>query len=92
LDQSRKRNKYFVIKFFFICLEVNKAASDFYCSTGCATTWLADKYCDNTCNNLNCAFDMGDCGLEDNLRSKIPGVNLVSKPAEQQIVNRMIFS
>ena len=35
----------------------------FYCSPGCSTSWLADRYCDNACNNKNCAFDMGDCGL-----------------------------
>ncbi len=66
--------------------EVKKAASDFYCSTGCATTWLADKYCDNTCNNFECAFDMGDCGFEENLKYKVPRINLVAKPDEQQIV------
>lgn len=37
---------------------------EFYCSPGCSTSWLADKYCDNACNNLNCAFDMADCGIE----------------------------
>jgi UDP-N-acetylglucosamine-lysosomal-enzyme len=36
---------------------------DFYCSVGCSTSWLADKYCDNACNNKNCGYDLGDCGL-----------------------------
>ncbi len=35
----------------------------FYCSVGCSTSWLADKYCDNACNNQNCGYDLGDCGL-----------------------------
>ncbi len=35
----------------------------FYCSVGCSTSWLADKYCDNACNNKNCGYDLGDCGL-----------------------------
>ncbi|CAF0956251.1 unnamed protein product [Brachionus calyciflorus] len=39
--------------------------SDFFCSPGCSTSWLADKYCDHPCNNLNCAYDMGDCGVEN---------------------------
>lgn len=47
---------------------------DFYCSPGCSTTWLADKYCDNSCNNYNCSFDMGDCGVQ-NIYDKIYGVN-----------------
>ncbi|GFR86364.1 N-acetylglucosamine-1-phosphotransferase subunits alpha/beta, partial [Elysia marginata] len=49
-----------------------------YCATGCADTWLSDKYCDQTvqlldhgelffqaCNNLECGFDTGDCGTND---------------------------
>lgn len=39
--------------------------SEFYCSAGCSNSWLADKYCDYPCNNPACAYDMGDCGLED---------------------------
>ena len=35
----------------------------FYCSTGCSTSWLADKYCDHACNNKNCAYDLADCGV-----------------------------
>lgn len=38
--------------------------SEFYCSSGCSNSWLADKYCDHPCNNPACAYDMGDCGLE----------------------------
>uniref|UniRef100_A0A2C9K5A8 N-acetylglucosamine-1-phosphotransferase subunits alpha/beta n=1 Tax=Biomphalaria glabrata TaxID=6526 RepID=A0A2C9K5A8_BIOGL len=36
-----------------------------YCNTGCANNWLADKYCDQACNNLQCGFDIGDCGIKD---------------------------
>ncbi|XP_077506592.1 N-acetylglucosamine-1-phosphotransferase subunits alpha/beta-like isoform X1 [Amblyomma americanum] len=36
--------------------------SKLYCSTSCANSWLADKFCDQACNVLPCAFDAGDCG------------------------------
>jgi len=55
--------------------ETQKLFPDFYCSPGCSTAWLADKYCDNACNSLNCAFDMGDCGIE-NFEEKLFGVEL----------------
>ncbi|XP_061662989.1 N-acetylglucosamine-1-phosphotransferase subunits alpha/beta isoform X2 [Syngnathoides biaculeatus] len=35
-----------------------------YCNQGCATSWLADKFCDQACNVLPCGFDVGDCGTE----------------------------
>ncbi|KAM4676644.1 N-acetylglucosamine-1-phosphotransferase subunits alpha/beta [Discoglossus pictus] len=35
-----------------------------YCNQGCANSWLADKFCDQACNVLNCGFDAGDCGKE----------------------------
>lgn len=33
-----------------------------FCSQGCNSNWLADRYCDQVCNVHNCGFDMGDCG------------------------------
>ncbi|PIK44711.1 putative N-acetylglucosamine-1-phosphotransferase subunits alpha/beta-like [Apostichopus japonicus] len=33
-----------------------------YCSNGCANSWVADKYCDTSCNNVDCGYDAGDCG------------------------------
>lgn len=45
--------------------EIQRITNNFYCAPGCSTSWLADKYCDNACNNLKCAYDMGDCGLSD---------------------------
>nr|XP_039262735.1 N-acetylglucosamine-1-phosphotransferase subunits alpha/beta-like [Styela clava] len=33
-----------------------------YCYPGCADTWLADKFCDQSCNKLECGFDAADCG------------------------------
>lgn len=26
------------------------------CSPGCAPNWMADRFCDNACNNPECAF------------------------------------
>uniref|UniRef100_T1IXU8 LNR domain-containing protein n=1 Tax=Strigamia maritima TaxID=126957 RepID=T1IXU8_STRMM len=36
-----------------------------YCSANCANSWLADRYCDQACNVLECAYDTGDCGTTD---------------------------
>ncbi|XP_076114277.1 N-acetylglucosamine-1-phosphotransferase subunits alpha/beta-like [Mytilus galloprovincialis] len=33
-----------------------------HCNKGCADSWLADRYCDTTCNVKPCGFDVGDCG------------------------------
>ncbi|KAK8386699.1 hypothetical protein O3P69_017869 [Scylla paramamosain] len=35
-----------------------------FCAPSCSDLWLADHYCDHSCNTLSCAFDGGDCGLE----------------------------
>jgi UDP-N-acetylglucosamine-lysosomal-enzyme len=34
-----------------------------FCSSGCADTWVGDRYCDTACNVLECGFDAGDCGI-----------------------------
>ncbi|OWF50745.1 N-acetylglucosamine-1-phosphotransferase subunits alpha/beta-like isoform X2 [Mizuhopecten yessoensis] len=36
-----------------------------YCYQGCPNSWLADRYCDTTCNKLECGFDTGDCGIDN---------------------------
>ena len=41
------------------------------CRKGCADNWLADRYCDATCNHLECGFDAGDCGLENALAANM---------------------
>ncbi|CAH1786367.1 unnamed protein product [Owenia fusiformis] len=33
-----------------------------YCNAGCANNWIADRYCDQSCNVKECGFDAGDCG------------------------------
>ncbi|XP_033105239.1 N-acetylglucosamine-1-phosphotransferase subunits alpha/beta-like isoform X2 [Anneissia japonica] len=38
------------------------ALEQIYCNTGCANGWIADKYCDQSCNIPECGFDAGDCG------------------------------
>ena len=32
------------------------------CNTGCPDNWIGDKFCDQSCNVPNCAFDGTDCG------------------------------
>ncbi|EDO40260.1 predicted protein [Nematostella vectensis] len=34
-----------------------------FCHTGCADTWVGDRYCDAACNTHSCGFDAGDCGV-----------------------------
>lgn len=34
-----------------------------FCGTGCADTWVGDRYCDTACNVQACGFDAGDCGV-----------------------------
>ncbi|KAJ8299664.1 hypothetical protein KUTeg_023724 [Tegillarca granosa] len=36
-----------------------------YCNKGCANSWLADRYCDTSCNVAACGFDVGDCGTSN---------------------------
>ena len=36
-----------------------------YCFPGCAFNWVGDRYCDGNCNHLECAFDGGDCGVQN---------------------------
>eukprot|EP00041_Stephanoeca_diplocostata_P039414 m.1624021 g.1624021 ORF g.1624021 m.1624021 type:complete len:1659 (-) comp25387_c0_seq5:5707-10683(-) len=35
-----------------------------HCATGCTDSWLADKFCDRGCDNVECGYDMGDCGMD----------------------------
>ncbi|KAG0729643.1 N-acetylglucosamine-1-phosphotransferase subunits alpha/beta [Chionoecetes opilio] len=35
-----------------------------FCAPSCSDLWLADHYCDHSCNTLGCGFDGGDCGLD----------------------------
>ncbi len=49
---------------------------DFYCSQGCSTSWLSDKYCDNSCRTYTCGYDMGDCG-PNSLYNEAYGLNLI---------------
>lgn len=36
----------------------------FFCATGCPDSWLGDKVCDAKCKNIECGWDMGDCGVD----------------------------
>lgn len=41
------------------------AQFSFNCAPGCADSWLGDHFCDSSCNNYDCGYDVGDCSLED---------------------------
>lgn len=59
---------------------------EFYCAPGCSTSWLADKYCDNACNNLNCSFDMGDCGVDKYISNELLEIPLYQTLEQTKIV------
>lgn len=44
------------------------------CALGCSNNWLADQFCDRACNVQDCAFDMGDCGVEQ--FDKLPQIHI----------------
>ena len=48
------------------------------CSKNCLVSWLGDKFCDHSCNNKPCAFDMGDCGVTE-YNSRIHQISLNEK-------------
>ena len=35
-----------------------------FCNSGCADTWIGDRYCDAACNNPTCGLDAGDCSTK----------------------------
>ena len=39
-----------------------------YCAPGCPYSWLGDRYCDSSCFMIDCAFDSGDCGMNEFFR------------------------
>ena len=39
--------------------------TDGYCSPNCVDSWLSDRVCEQGCNNIDCAFDLGDCGTDN---------------------------
>lgn len=45
------------------------------CAKGCPENWLGDKICDQRCKSEDCAWDVGDCGL-DLVTQTFPGVAL----------------
>ena len=49
-----------------------------YCAEGCPTSWMGDRYCDSSCYSLECAFDSGDCGVEDFFRMHRLNVNITN--------------
>ena len=49
-----------------------------YCAEGCPNSWLGDRYCDSSCFLLECAFDSGDCGVEDFFRIHKLNVNMTN--------------
>eukprot|EP00505_MAST-04D_sp_SCG-Rhode-Island_P004436 Stramenopile-MAST_4_protein_4436 len=63
----------------------SKSRSWAYCATGCPQTWLGDKVCDKKCDNAECAYDGGDCGI-DPVWKNIPGFALQVNTTSHQFL------
>jgi len=50
-------------------------SNDLYCNQGCANNWIADRYCDQSCNVRSCGFDAADCGTAS--FSQLHGIKLL---------------
>ena len=55
----------------------------FYCASGCALNWVGDKVCDSKCENVECAWDGGDCGIEKLWDGTLFGVDVDSSSSER---------
>ena len=44
--------------------DAEESTSQSLCAPGCMNSWLADKFCDMSCNVPQCAFDLADCGVD----------------------------
>ncbi len=44
--------------------KIKKSKPRDFCNTGCADSWIGDRYCDASCNQPACGFDGGDCGVK----------------------------
>ena len=46
-----------------LCLDPNESGSGTNCTqtATCTTQWIADGYCDDVNNNVDCSYDGGDC-------------------------------
>ena len=45
-----------------VLANIKKSKPHNFCNTGCADSWIGDRYCDGACNVLSCGYDAGDCG------------------------------
>ena len=51
------------------------------CSSGCPIEWLGDEACDPSCRVAECAWDMGDCGM-DVVHENVPTYRVEPKRRE----------
>ena len=52
----------------------HRRTQTFYCSSGCALNWVGDKVCDSKCENVECAWDGGDCGMQQMWDGSVYGI------------------
>ena len=51
-------------KFQSVISSMKKRKPRTFCNTGCADSWIGDRYCDGACNHPACGYDAGDCGIK----------------------------
>lgn len=64
-------------------------STEMYCSAGCANNWIADRYCDQSCNVQQCGFDAGDCGTGS--FNALHGVDLIKDVKEYFAVGHTVM-
>lgn len=47
-----------------VLANVKKSKPRDFCNSGCADSWIGDRYCDGACNYPACGYDGGDCGVK----------------------------
>ena len=51
-------------KFQSVISSMRKSKPRNFCNSGCADSWIGDRYCDGACNFPACGYDAGDCGIK----------------------------
>ncbi|XP_066946144.1 N-acetylglucosamine-1-phosphotransferase subunits alpha/beta [Macrobrachium rosenbergii] len=55
-----------------------------FCAPSCSDLWIADKYCDHSCNVRACGYDGGDCGLDD-----VKHLHEIPVPTESELTHTL---
>jgi hypothetical protein len=63
---------------------VEKSKPSNFCNKGCPDSWLGDRVCDQRCNIPECAYDVGDCGINA-VTESFPAIASLSQTATVKV-------